>query len=71
MDRMVCQQCDELSAELRLREREHLLVLDCFRAVDESEDAAVFHKIRTKLSDARMEHELARLVLEKHLSLIV
>ncbi len=34
--------------------------------VNETGDAVVFQKFRAKLSDAKMEHELARLALEKH-----
>ena len=42
------------------------MAAQCFSPVTEANDAAVFRKFRTKLSDARLEYELARLLLEDH-----
>ena len=63
---MVCQLCERLRSELKSREREHAMAAQCFSAVTEANEAVVFRKFRTKLSDARLEYELARLTLEKH-----
>jgi hypothetical protein len=63
---MPCQQCDTLSRELKARERDRVMAVQCMDAVNETIDAVVFQRFRSKLSDARMEHELARLTLEKH-----
>jgi len=39
---------------------------ECLALVDAEEDSVLFMRFRVRLSDARMEHELARLVLEAH-----
>ncbi len=58
---MPCQQCDRQRSELKVREREHIMAVQCFAEVGETHEPDLFTKLRAKLSDARMEHELARL----------
>jgi hypothetical protein len=63
---MACAQCDCLIAELKFRHREHMHAFQCMAEVTEPAEPVVFARLRAKLSDARVEHELARLTLEKH-----
>jgi hypothetical protein len=63
---MSCQQCASLSRELKARDRELTMAVSCLAAVDAAEDSVLFMRFRVRLSEARMEHELARLMLEKH-----
>jgi hypothetical protein len=62
---MPCPQCERLTAELKIRERDHVMAVRRVGAVGEM-DIVTLHKLRAQLSDARMEHELARLLLKKH-----
>jgi hypothetical protein len=63
---MNCQLCDRLGSEPKAREREWVMAQKCMDTVNKTGDLDEFEKSRVKLSDARLEQKLARLILEKH-----
>jgi hypothetical protein len=63
---MPCQDCSRLTLEMNILERRHRFAHDCLDQVQETAEPELYQKLRIRLSDARMEHELARLILEKH-----
>ena len=63
---MSCQQCDHLSAELRLLEREYGSARKCLELVRQAEEPPLFRKLHVKLDNASIDLQIARLILEKH-----
>lgn len=63
---MNCVDCFRLAAELGFREREFVMARECLASVAEVDEPGLFRKLRSKLSDARIGRELARLQLESH-----
>jgi len=63
---MDCQLCDRLNSELKICERQRGMAAWSFSSVSETNSAVVFQEFLAILSVARLEHDLARLALEKH-----
>ena len=63
---MACSECNGLNAELRARIREQWFAAECLGRVGEKTEPYVYAKLYKRLSDARIEHELARLALNNH-----
>ena len=63
---MNCRHCSLLAAELGISEREVKMARDCLSLVAEADEPHLFRKLRSKLGDARIGHELARLEFENH-----
>jgi hypothetical protein len=63
---MACDDCDRMNSELKVRDRDHAMAAWAFSTVSEANEAVVFQEFLARLSVARLEHELARLTLEKH-----
>jgi hypothetical protein len=63
---MACQQCERLRREVTFQEREFQLALQCLDSVEETAEPGLYQKLKVRVSGARLDCEVARLMLEKH-----
>ena len=65
---MACEICDRLTTEVMIREQEYVASRGRVASVAEDPDSAVYRKLKMDCDDARIDLQLGRLELEKHLN---
>jgi hypothetical protein len=63
---MSCHQCDRLTAEVRLLEREYGSARKCLDLVREEKEPPLVRKLQVRLDNASIDLNIGRLALEKH-----
>ena len=65
---MACEVCDRLTVEVMIREQEYVASRGRIASNAEEPDSAIYRNLKLDCDDARIDLQLARLELEKHLN---